>query len=123
MELMVEVGNERLASVEAGVKHLSESYDRLERSQESMAAAVVELKIIAQQGIDFNKSMHDRVLPKIDSLERAVILLENEKASYAETKRKVDKIKEWQLKKDGAIVSIVAAITLFKDQIVKFLGF
>lgn len=119
---MVEVGSGELATVKADVKHMSERFDRMEQSQENMADAVVELKVIAQQGVDFNKSMHDRVLPKIDALERVVIVLEQEQKQNENTRPRVDNIEKWIHKKDAVIIAIVSAFTLFKDQIAGFLG-
>lgn len=126
---MVEVGNERLASVERDIKHLSNGHDRLERSQErlersqeSMSEAVVKLTVIAQQGVDFNREFHDRTLPRIDELEKGVSLVKNEQASSSEIKNKVEKMQSWMHKKDGAILAIITVFTLFREQIIKALG-
>lgn len=97
----MEVGNERLAAVEADVKHLSQDVGDIKAElkaineiNKGVGESLAKLTLLAEQ----NQKRDDKIVPRVDNIEK------------------------WMHKKDALIVLIVGVFTLFKDQIAGFLG-
>lgn len=98
----MQVDNSRLAAVETDVKHLSGDVSDIKS----------ELRAISE----INRGVGE-------SLAKLTLLAEQDQKRDEKMVPRLEKIEKWIYKKDGIILVIIAAFTLFKDQIIKVLGF